>query len=556
MNKKNFFFGCAALLGLHIVCMVLGSWERSADGWIHLFFSEHWYLRWFDHWEPRWSMGFSMFSYPPLAHQCVALLRFVLNPIAAGITLMTLTLITLASGLYRYGRLWFSKNICQIATLLLLSSSPLAIAVHTFGQLPNLLALGFLLHGLACSRHWLTQNKSLTLTLSLCLCAIFTSLYASVFGLLLLGIPVLWLYRREHNFVKRVGVLSLWGVGLSIVALSPFLYFRWYLAAVEAAPVYHSSQGNVLAFKAFNWYMFYGQYASLLVLWPCFFWVRSSVLNTFWRTQSIAIVIMLVLSTGSATGFVPWILGPVFTHLNLDRFGQWASFILLLPLGYIMRVQWLKPSSRPWHQIWISAGLGVHLLAFAYSASTPWRKPLPQMLPLHNVQRFLDEHSDYRYLTLGLRRANQAKLSTLSHAQNIDGNFPFGRHFAPLDASGIATLDMARHYRKTGIKTLSTILQNAPRYHLKYVIVKDSRYARLLYDHGFKPIQKEKPLTIWENAEIRAINAESTLQHSAPESPLTLFLLTFLWSIGPLLSLITALFFSRSAFIVYRGETP
>jgi uncharacterized membrane protein len=175
--------GCCILMFLHVGLMIAGSWERSADGWIHLFFSEHWYLRWFDHWEPRWRMGFSMFSYPPLAHQCVALLRFVLNPVAAGITLTTLTLITLASEFYRYGRLWFSQHTCQIATLLLFSSSPLAIAVHTFGQLPNLLALGFLLHGLACSRQWLAQNKSLMLTLSWCLCAIFTSLYASVFSI-------------------------------------------------------------------------------------------------------------------------------------------------------------------------------------------------------------------------------------------------------------------------------------------------------------------------------------------------------------------------------------
>lgn len=548
LKKQHLPFVLISLLLLiHTVLMLSGSWERSADGWIHLFFSEHWYLRWFDHWEPRWNLGFSMFSYPPLAHQCVALLRFFYSPVIAGLLMMCLTLLLLISGFYRYGRLWFSKSACLWGILLIFCSSPLAIAVHTFGQYPNLFAWGFLMHGLATSSLWFKEKRFLMLTLSLCLCAVFSSLYASVFGLLLMGLPVLLQHRHTPHFGKNLMTLSLYGLISSSIALAPFLYFRFHFAATDTMSVYHSSKGNVLAWKPFNWFMFYGQYASLFLVWPLLiFQIKEKSFKAFFQDQGGSLGLMILLSTGGSTAIVPRILGPLFDHLTLDRFGQWASFLLLLALGYACQQLWRKQQYRKY----VVAGLIIHLSMFIYSAGTTWIKPLPRMIPLQHVQIFLDQHQNYRYLTLGLHRANQAKLSTLTQAFNVDGNFPFGRNFEPLNHSGMASLDMAKHYGRTGLTTLQKILKNAETNHLRYIIVRDTYYTELLIDYGYLPIKSHGVLTIWENKRIPAIKGIKR-----PENFFLITFLSYIWALAPLSILfivivqsVTILYSSRKCF--------
>jgi hypothetical protein len=49
------------------------------DTYIHIFLADHYRRAWFDLWEPRWYLGFSMASYPPLVHQAIALLSWPLE---------------------------------------------------------------------------------------------------------------------------------------------------------------------------------------------------------------------------------------------------------------------------------------------------------------------------------------------------------------------------------------------------------------------------------------------------------------------------------------------
>lgn len=44
---------------------------------------------------------------------------------------------------------------------------------------------------------------------------------------------------------------------------------------------------------------------------------------------------------------------------------------------------------------------------------------------LNHVAQWPNHYPQYRYLTLGLHRANMAKLAALNPAQNQDGNLPF-----------------------------------------------------------------------------------------------------------------------------------
>jgi hypothetical protein len=52
---------------------------NSYDANFHVFFASHYAHHWFDPWNPKWFAGFSQATYPPLAHQWIALLSYVMR---------------------------------------------------------------------------------------------------------------------------------------------------------------------------------------------------------------------------------------------------------------------------------------------------------------------------------------------------------------------------------------------------------------------------------------------------------------------------------------------
>src|SRR5215510_1056207 len=66
--------GLSALFNLPFVLLQA---QRSAyDTYSHIFLADHYRRAWFNLWETRWYLGFSMTSYPPLVHQLIALLSW------------------------------------------------------------------------------------------------------------------------------------------------------------------------------------------------------------------------------------------------------------------------------------------------------------------------------------------------------------------------------------------------------------------------------------------------------------------------------------------------
>ena len=61
-------------LAFNLPFVVLGAQRMAFDTYIHIFLADHYFQRWWSLWEPRWYLGFSMASYPPLVHQLIALL--------------------------------------------------------------------------------------------------------------------------------------------------------------------------------------------------------------------------------------------------------------------------------------------------------------------------------------------------------------------------------------------------------------------------------------------------------------------------------------------------
>lgn len=517
-----------ASLCFHAGLLLNGTFERSADGWIHLFFADHWLNSWWDNWEPRWYMGFSLFAYPPLAHQITALLAKVMGLSYGGITTLFVFLCTLLWGVYRYSRCWFSAATAWLAMGLVATSSAMAIALHVFGQLPNVLALALLFHAIPWLRQWLQKGRKIALCmgLTLALAAALTNLYASVFGLALFALPlVLEMAGTSHFPWRRWGLMLLLGGVMGLMALAPYFYFQLYEAA-PATPVYHSSRSNVLAFRPFNWFMFYGQYGPLLIALPIWLW--AALKHATYRLFVPSVLILFTLSLGGATPLARWLLGPLFHQVTLDRFGQWGAFLFILVLAdFILNHRMTLKGKAIW-----SGFIGVHLIVGVYSACTTWWKPLPDIKNMTPVITFLSqpETQQYRYLTLGLQRANFAKLSTLVAAQSVDGNFPFGRNHPLWNPSGLSSLDDARRYGPMGWKMLEQVMTQAPDLHLKYILVAESGYEVLLTRTGWQYQQQLGSIGLWERTNIAPIPDQS-------RPPLPLFL-RLLWGLLPLLLLL------------------
>src|SRR5437660_8106533 len=57
--------------------LLSGSYTRTYDAYVHMFFADHYVRAWFNDWESRWYTGFSVTSYPPVAHQSIALVSIL-----------------------------------------------------------------------------------------------------------------------------------------------------------------------------------------------------------------------------------------------------------------------------------------------------------------------------------------------------------------------------------------------------------------------------------------------------------------------------------------------
>ncbi len=134
--------------------------EGTYDFYVHVFFGDHYARSWFDPWEPRWYTGFNLTSYPPLAHQLIAVLS-LLGGLKAGAFLLTFGIVLLyVSGAYRFAKLVTSNETAAgYAALIAVFLPSVVEALHVFGQLPSMLGISWLLHALPEIYLWIRFGK-------------------------------------------------------------------------------------------------------------------------------------------------------------------------------------------------------------------------------------------------------------------------------------------------------------------------------------------------------------------------------------------------------------
>jgi 4-amino-4-deoxy-L-arabinose transferase-like glycosyltransferase len=107
--------------------------ELTYDALIHLFFADHYANSWFEPWNYKWYTGFTVMSYPPLVHQCIAILSLI-GGLKFGLFIVTfISIILFITGVFRYSLLiTANKKIAGYASILAVFSSSFLETLHIF----------------------------------------------------------------------------------------------------------------------------------------------------------------------------------------------------------------------------------------------------------------------------------------------------------------------------------------------------------------------------------------------------------------------------------------
>ena len=562
------------VLVLHGTLLLSGSYQRTYDAYVHIFFADHYARDWFSSWDTRWYTGFSTLSYPPGGHQAIATLSRVVG-LETGFALVQLfALLNLTVGVYRWSRLWVGTTEAGIAAILLVLSSAIAETVHVFGQLPTTLSLGFLLQALPFADRWLRTGRRASLAAAVVVvmaCTAghhVTTLFGSVFflgplvvaalfdsfrvprddeqpgeapGRLLLRARAARRLRRGLPVLVRTAVLGV----LLVTALVSVVLPYWILSSTDPilqVSIPHGSRENFLVERDVGLVFWLVPWGSMLFVLP--YAVVRGLASRAWPL-ALSLSLLAFLGTGGTTPYPRLLLGGAFDILTLDRFTFWAT-ICILPLAGQFVLSLARGSVRRWLVAHVgrpltgllAGGLAVALLgAFVLSASLTHLKPFqPTRIDIDPILTFIekDDHDQWRYLALGFGD-QMAWLSANTTAETVDGNYHSARKLPEFTTRPVERLEGAKYSGLPGVGSLQQFLEAPSRYNLKYVFNNDDFYSPLLDAEGWTPLgELENGIAVWERADVAPLPAARTTPQAAAWQ-------RYLWGVLPPSAMLAAL---------------
>ncbi len=538
--------GIALLLALlfHGTLLSLGSFRGTFDADVHIFFADHYARAWFDNWEPRWYTGFTVTSYPPGSHMMIALASYLIGLSWGFVLVQTLAILLLVVGVYRFSRLWVDPAAAGIAAVLCALNPALGEAVHTFGQLPTVISLAFLLNALPFLRMWLLTGRLLPFLAMLSgfaattACHHVTTLFGSVFfaGPVIVAtlvaafrhpspgenaslrvaairstlLPlILRRVRRTTPMLIRL-MVALAGIGASLI-LVDLAYWLWSSSdPITQIPIPHASRDSYITNLNAGLLFFVVPWGPWILTLPYAVWKGLS--GKGWPL-ALSLMLLTLLGTGGTTPLPKMLLFGAYQILTLDRFAFWATFAILPfsalfvrsfaggMLARVMDAQLGRPARRAIQFGFLAAALGSTVFAVTLTVFRPIE---PAAVDPKPVVEFLakDEHWRYRYLTLGLGD-QMAWLSAQTTATTVDGNYHSARRLPELTSTPVERLDGAKYTGVPGLGSLQRFLGMPERYRLKFVFSNDRFYDPLLYFSGWRQIGRlENGLVIWQHDDI------------------------------------------------------
>ncbi len=505
---------------------VLGRAQRGAfDTPVHLFFADHYRQTWWSLWEPRWYLGFSVASYPPLTHQLIALGSWPMSALIAafapgpepypgafrwwgaeavfvGLLLAVAALLPVA--VRAYARIFVGPRAAAWAATLAVALPALHLAAWSFGQLPTLAATTVILLALARGVDFVHSGRRAALAQAIALAAVAAATHHAVFLFVPFaagaGLAQLWVRRRAAAAPVRLVQLArsaLWGAASAlVVALVLWPFLQWSQGQRLQTPIDHLSRHNFLLDPVATLYFFWPVYGPLLLLIPSLWRWRSA---RRWPLAA-AWALLFCLSLGGTTPLPRWLFGAGWEWLTYDRFGLWAAILFLPVAGAALPAAWRRAPG--WALAWTASLAAASVLA-GWLAGLAQAQPPP--VDMASLARFLNEPAQrpYRYLTLGFGD-QLAQLSAVTANGTPDGTYHTARGLPELRASGLGALDTAV-WSPLGAAAVKPFLENPQRYGVRWVFAHHPAYVPVLLDTGWRFRFFIGPVMVWERADVRPL---------------------------------------------------
>lgn len=463
-------------VALNAVPVLLGLWGAlpSPDAEVHKFFADHYQHRWLDPWEPRWYAGFFVYSYPPLAHQAIAALAWLVGIDGA------YALVTLAAAAALPIAIWHltaevaGPEAASKATLLAAVVPGVWETLYLWGQLPNVVSLVLAIAASAYAMAYVRRGGLWNLAASALLGGASVAAH-QLTGLI--GLPMLALASivsavtggdgdPTGTRVRRASLALLCGVVAAAPTVAPFLW--WFEnARVAQAPVGHPSRGPFFLNPDDGFEYWLGMW-SLSLIGAALSLRQAARSPSLWPFVAVA-TIWGVLSLGPTFTPLPHMLfGELASWLTYERFGLWATVLLLVPTGAALT----DPGARR------ALGLlfTVSLLSAALLTGLNRLRSAPPCDPAApstvEAARFLsaEGRDQWNYLTLGLGLPRAFRFSRLTHAACVDGGYLTARRDLLLSRSGASVLDGAADGGAGALGFVRVLLRTAQAHQLRWVV--------------------------------------------------------------------------------------
>lgn len=543
-----------AALGLatlfHGGLLVSGSFRRTYDAYVHIFFADHYARGWFTTWEPRWYTGFTTTSYPPGSHQALALTSRVVGLEWAFVAVQLFAILGLVVGVYRFSRIWVRPEAAGWAAILAVVSSSIAEAVHTFGQLPTTFSLAFLLNAMPFAFRWVAWGHGRALVLAVACTAAttaghhVTTLFGSVFFLgpvvatalldrlrtplddesdlhprrvTAANAPAL-VARRLRRVLPATVRAGMYGAIVVTTLLFVVLpYWLWSSSdPITQIPIPHASRADFLSDTNAGLVFWAVPWGALLLVLPMA--IARGLTSRAWPLTA-SVLLLTLLGTGGTTPIPRFLLGGAFDVLTLDRFTFWATIAVLPMAGWVLdslqvggvaaavRAQ-LGRRALPVIRLGVALGF-VGMAVFAADLAA-MRRFQPDPIDPAPISQFMakDQHDRWRYLALGFGD-QMAWLSTNTDATTVDGNYHSARRLPELTSTPVERLEGAKYRGVPGIGSLQQFLAVPGKYHLKFVFSNDRFYDPLLAFSGWHRLEVlANGIQVWEREDIAPLPTE------------------------------------------------
>lgn len=479
-------------VSLGILGATSGFHRHAFDAYVHMFFADHYAKDWFNVFEPRWYGGFSVLSYPPLAHQLVAFASFVLGGLEQGyVAVMVGAMVTTPWCVGQAARA-FSDERGGAWAMLLAALWPTAHRfAWVYGQLPMLVATPFALLAMNRLHHFFAKGRWLQLLAFGCcvgatvsahhVTSLFVAAGCCFVALRHLATPEVGILRRR--VVIRGAIAAIFAALVIVAAMWPFLRFA---QGAPQAEIPHHTRAPLWE-RALTMELV----ELVVVLGLALAFTVYTAIRRQWTFTVLGggALLLAVLASGTTTPLPRLLFRSQWRWLTYDKFHHWAALLLcMLAAGAVL--SFIRHQRRG---LFVSATFLLPPTLFLVGHKTAESLQPPFVHDIEGVLEVLNGPGAERFRHLALGFGDQfVRFDLYGKSPNVDGDYHTARTDPTLRESGVATLDASKYYPR-GLEMLTLTLSKAQQTSLKWVVVNDEAYYAPLLETGFTLAQ------VWEN---------------------------------------------------------